>query len=41
MGYGNGLKVQELYLSSKRRKRRRDPAAVVEDVALVGPPDKV
>ena len=43
MGYEDvALKVQELYLAGKKQEAAASiPLAMVEDVALVGPPDKI
>lgn len=43
MGYGDvALKVQELYLAGKKQEAAASiPLAMVEDVALIGPPDKI
>ena len=43
MGYEDvALKVQELYLQGKKQEAAAAiPLAMVEDVALVGPPDKI
>ena len=43
MGYEDvALKVQELYLQGKKQEAAASiPLAMVEDVALVGPPDKI
>ncbi|MEQ1873282.1 MAG: LLM class F420-dependent oxidoreductase [Ilumatobacteraceae bacterium] len=43
MGYEDvALKVQELYLAGKKKEAAASiPLAMVEDVALIGPPDKI
>jgi F420-dependent oxidoreductase-like protein len=43
MGYEDvALKVQELYLAGKKQEAAASiPLAMVEDVALIGPPDKI
>ena len=43
MGYEDvALKVQDLYLAGKKQEAAAAiPLAMVEDVALVGPPDKI